>query len=510
MHVDENEFFREATIRLCGTLDVQQAMRDCCDYIKKFVPVSRMYLQLFDPNLNVLAIMSSVIREGEEGSRVIHIPQEYKNAWVHNWDGYVIINDPSKEAWFWKDLLATGRNPDISLILIRLKIGDNTFCWFALVTDGQGAYTEEHARLMLLLKKPLTIAVANALQHEEVLRLKNLLADEHRRLYQKLRELSSDIIGKQAGLKEVMGMCREVAPLDSPVLLLGETGVGKDLLANAIHAYSPRKQAPFVSVNCGAIAETLLDSELFGHEKGAFTGAVSQKMGRFERADKGTVFLDEIGDLSSQGQVRLLHVLQYKEIERVGGTRPIPADTRIIAATNKNLEEMVKSGQFRKDLWFRLSVFPITIPPLRQRRQDIPELLYYFIEQKRRALKLDITPRLSPGAIDQLMAYDWPGNVRELQNIVERALIRNRDGLLRLEELLGIQSQIEHESTEAVDQTYGVRNLDEINSRHISQILKLSKGKINGPGGAAEVLGIHPNTLRKRMDKLGISYKRMS
>jgi transcriptional regulator with GAF, ATPase, and Fis domain len=488
MRVDENLFFREATIRLCGNLDIQKAMRDCCEFIKEFVPVSRMYLQLFDPRRNVLQIISSVIREGEEGARFLYIPEEYNRLWLEDWQGYKIINDPSTEPWLWKDLQARGRGADTSFLILRLKIGDGWFCWLALVAKGTGVYTEEHARLMLLLHEPFTIAVANALRHEEVLRLKNLLASESRHLYEELTGLSTEIIGKQTGLRDVMRMCHQIAPLDSPVLLLGETGVGKDLFATAIHNLSPRKNAPFVSVNCGAMAETLLDSELFGHEKGAFTGANYQKKGRFERAEKGTIFLDEIGDLSYEGQIRLLRVLQYKEIERVGGSQPIPVDIRIIAATNKNLEEMVKSGKFRKDLWFRLNVFPITIPPLRQRTGDIPKLLNYFIQRKRNDLKLD---------------------VRELQNIVERALIKNRDGLLMLEELLVMEPLKEHQSILAA-QVNNVQNLNELNSVHINQVLRLTNGKISGPGGAAERLGMHPNTLRKRMDKLGIPYKRMA
>ena len=214
-----------------------------------------------------------------------------------------------------------------------------------------------------------------------------MLADDNRYLYDELRSVSGDeIIGSDFGLKTVMEMVRQVAPLDSPVLLLGETGTGKEVIANAIHYSSPRKDGPFIKVNCGAIPETLLDSELFGHEKGAFTGAISQKRGRFERADKGTIFLDEIGELPLQAQVRLLSVLQTREIERVGGTSPIPVDIRIISATHRDLEEMIASRRFREDLWFRLNVFPITIPPLRQRREDIPALLHHLMERKSREL----------------------------------------------------------------------------------------------------------------------------
>jgi transcriptional regulator with GAF, ATPase, and Fis domain len=307
-----------------------------------------------------------------------------------------------------------------------------------------------------------------------------------------------------------MEMVQQVAPLDSPVLLLGETGTGKEVIANAIHYSSPRKDGPFIKVNCGAIPETLLDSELFGHERGAFTGAISQRRGRFERADRGTIFLDEIGELPPQAQVRLLNVLQRKEIERVGGGSPIPVDTRIISATNRNLEGMIASGRFREDLWFRLNVFPIMIPPLRQRKEDIPALVHYFIDRKSLVLKLAERPVLAPGAIDRLIAYDWPGNVRELENMIERALIQRRKGVLSFETLLPSAAAGGRKGVEDVGRNRALPSLDEMAVRHIRRALKVARGKINGPGGAAQILGLHPNTLRKRMTKLGIPFGRRS
>ena len=219
-------------------------------------------------------------------------------------------------------------------------------------------------------------------------------------------------------------MVRLVASLNSPVLLLGETGVGKEVIANAIHYSSPRKDGPFIKVNCGAIPDTLIDSELFGHEEGAFTGATTKKRGRFERAHKGTILLDEIGELPPPAQIRLLRVIQNKEVERVGGTKPIPVDIRVIAATHRNLKEMVSKNEFREDLWFRLNVFPITIPPLRERKEDIHALVQHFAERKSKELKFHTVPTLATGAIDRLKSYHWPGNVRELENVVERALIQ--------------------------------------------------------------------------------------
>jgi transcriptional regulator with GAF, ATPase, and Fis domain len=375
-----------------------------------------------------------------------------------------------------------------------------------LTTEGEKKFTRQHAALLSLLREPFAIAMANALKHREVIKLRDMLADDNRNLYRELRRLAGDeIIGVHFGLKDVMKKVGRVASLDSPVLLLGETGTGKDVLANAIHYSSPRREGPFISVNCGAIPETLIDSELFGHEKGAFTGAVSQKRGRFERADKGTIFLDEIAELPLQSQVKLLRVFQNKEIERVGGTETIPLDIRIIAATNRDLEMMLEAGTFRNDLWFRLNVFPIEIPPLRERKIDMPALVQHFISLKVKELKLPHIPVLAPNAIEPLMAYHWPGNVRELANVVERALIMNQGGPLSFD---WITTTLERKSSEPESQSSITNNLDEIITLHIEKILTLTQGKIQGPGSAAEQLGMNPSTLRNRMKKYGIEYGR--
>jgi transcriptional regulator with GAF, ATPase, and Fis domain len=323
-------------------------------------------------------------------------------------------------------------------------------------------------------------------------------------LYRELHRISGEeIVGDNFGLREVMQQVRQVAPMDSPVLLTGETGVGKDVVANAIHQSSARSKEAFISVNCGAIPESLIDSELFGHEKGAFTGAIAQKKGRFERANKGTIFLDEIGELPLEAQVRLLRVLQTRVIERVGGTQTINLDIRVIAATNRDLEDLVYAGKFRDDLWFRLNVFPIWIPPLRERKADIPALLQHFISLKSKELKLPSIPSLAPMAVDTLLEYHWPGNVRELQNIIERALILNPKGPLRFDHILGNPNGVASQKTGKKTD-----NLDNLISAHIKTVLNKAGGKIHGPGGAAELLGLNANTLRNRMNKLGISYGR--
>jgi transcriptional regulator with GAF, ATPase, and Fis domain len=417
----------------------------------------------------------------------------------------VFIFDKPNERAISREMLAFHDVSCVSLMVMYLKSQEKVLGALALISE-EDHYTQEHADLISLLKDPFAIAMSNALQHREVLKLKDLLADDNRFLNEELYRISGDeIIGANFGLKDVLYHVRQVAPLDSPVLLSGETGVGKDVIANAIHYSSSRSRGPLVSVNCGAIPDSLIDSELFGHEKGAFTGAISQKRGRFERADKGTIFLDEIGELPLEAQVRLLRVLQTREIERVGGTKTLSLDIRIIAATNRNLQELVRKKLFREDLWFRLNVFPIWIPPLRERKSDIPALLQHFIGLKSRELKLPTIPKVSSKAMDFLMEYPWPGNVRELQNVVERELILQPGGPLGFDHIIqsmqGKQADIKKPHKTSF-------NLDDMISNHIREVLTQTNGKIHGPGGAAELLGVNANTLRNRMNKLGIDYKK--
>jgi len=511
MKVDKNEFFREAVHRICGSLEIEKAMESCFHYLKNVLPLDSIHLDHYQPDQNVFKSVASFSFDPVLSKiKVIPLPEESKEHWATEWadmEEIQIINNPEKSPEIRELCRVIGRNVDFSAIRMRLELDGRRVGALGLTVDGAGQYTEEHAEFVRALHEPFVIAMANALQHEEVLRLKEMLADDNRFLRRQLSDISgSEVIGADFGLKGVMKMVRQVAPLDSPVLLMGETGVGKGIIANVIHLASPRREESFINVNCGAIPDTLLDSELFGHEKGAFTGAISHKRGRFERADNGTIFLDEIGELPPQAQVRLLNVLQNKEIERVGGSKSIPLDIRIISATNRNLEEMMRSGRFREDLWFRLNVFPIMLPPLRQRKEDLPALVHYFVERKSKELKINDKPSLAPGALDRLMRYDWPGNVRELENLVERALIRRHDDYLTFDDLIvpDAAQNIEHEKKERNK----LFTLNEMNSRHIRHALKLASGKINGPGGAAELLDIHPNTLRKRMEKLGIAYKR--
>src|SRR6185369_9037824 len=444
--------------------------------------------------------------DGEGAEEIVPLPEQVWE-WGRTLSGPQIM-DARNLSGPAKAIAALVRLEGNSDLALPLRVENELIGMLILRANGERRYDQGHAELLSAVADPFALALANTLSYREVLRYRDILLDDNRFLSRELLSQAGDeIIGGNSGLRNVMEMVQQVAPLNNTVLLMGETGTGKEVIANAIHFASPRKDGPFIKVNCGAIPESLIDSELFGHEKGAFTGAVSEKRGRFERANGGTLFLDEIGELPPQAQVRLLRVLQQREIERVGGDKTIPVDVRVIAATHRNLESMVSENRFREDLWFRLNVFPIIIPPLRQRKDDVPALTRFFVELKCRELGVAIPPAIAPGALEGLMKYGWPGNVRELENLVERELIRHRGGQLRFDSLLPSEMGSETQSaTEIIDGS--PLNLDEAMSLQISKVLKITKGKIHGPGGAAELLGINPNTLRGRMSKLGIAYGR--
>jgi transcriptional regulator with GAF, ATPase, and Fis domain len=305
-----------------------------------------------------------------------------------------------------------------------------------------------------------------------------------------------DVVGESAPLRLALARLSQVAPTSSNVLLLGETGTGKELFARALHARSRRQARPLVRVNCAALPPTLVESELFGHEKGAFTGAVATRQGRFELADGGTIFLDEIGDLTPEVQVKFLRVLQEGEFERVGSSRTKRVDVRVIAATHRDLEAAVAAGTFRADLYYRLSVYPIHLPSLRERREDIPRLVWFFIQRHQRELGRQIS-KVPQSVMDALQHHSWPGNVRELENVVERAMIASSGDLLQLDEPLAFKN-VAHAVPEGVD------DLDTVQRMHIESVLQRCGWRINGSGNAAERLGVHPNTLRFRMKKLGV------
>ncbi len=508
---DPNEFFRNATMRICGSLEIEETLRGTVEYLKSFIPVDRICLQVFEPQLMAIRTVATATEDALDNDDFLFpLPEDYRKRILEHGvrpEKETVIIDSVERNPLAREMLSMHDIEHASILRMNLLTEGGRFGGVILTAEGDNRYAEEHMRLFGLLEEPFTIALANILAHRQVLKLKEMLTDDNRFLTSELRRLSGDeIVGSDYGLRGVMRQVSQVAPTESPVMISGETGTGKDVIANAIHLSSPRHEGPFIAVNCGAIPESLLDSELFGHEKGAFTGALSKKRGRFERADKGTILLDEIGEMPLEAQVRLLRVLQNREIERIGGTRSIPLNIRIIAATNKDLEKEVQEGRFRKDLWFRINVFPIVVPPLRERVSDIPALVQHFIERKAKELKVGDTPRLADGAIDTLMTYDWPGNVRELENVIERAMILHRDEPLGFDDL-GVSSS---RSTKGQSQASNVQSLDldTMTVQHITLVLQMTGGKIHGPGGAGELLGVNPSTLRYKMKKLGISFQK--
>ena len=520
--VDENEFYRQATMRICGSLDIEVGLSSLIKYLKPFIPVNYIYFDNYEEDLGAVRTIARAAECRGEKLDVLTSLSPESNKLILDLcrkmkTSYAEIDNQAQNTPLVMEFTENICSSDVcgveafSLLSLHLVMDGKFLGGVVIMAEGENRYIEEHKDLLMLLDVPFCVAASNTLRFREIMRLKDLLTDDNRYLHRELLRISGDdIIGENFGLREVMDQARQVTPLNNSVLLLGETGVGKDVIANAIHYSSPRQQAPFITVNCGAIPDTLIDSELFGHEKGAFSGAINQKRGRFERANGGTIFLDEIGELPPPAQIRLLRVLENKEIERVGGSDPISLDVRIMAATHRNLPRMVQEGSFREDLLFRLNVFPITIPPLRERRMDIPALVQHFIDRKSKDLKLHTPPKLATGAIDRLMDYDWPGNVRELGNVVERSLILNSNGSLSFDNLLpGSRQDISPLPATAGDSLpIGSRKLDDVISAHLRQVLKETEGRINGSDGAAQILGINPSTLRNKLIKLDIPYGR--
>ncbi|MGV3767481.1 MAG: sigma-54-dependent transcriptional regulator [Chitinophagaceae bacterium] len=310
----------------------------------------------------------------------------------------------------------------------------------------------------------------------------------------------SNIIGNSANLKKLLGTVLMVAPSEASVLILGESGTGKERVASAIHSLSPKKGKPFVKVNCAALPATLIESELFGHERGAFTGAFEKRIGKFEQASGGTIFLDEIGEMPPETQVKLLRVLQEKEIERVGGSKTLKIDVRVIAATNRDLQKEIAEGRFRMDLYYRLNVFPLTLPPLRERKEDIPLLAHHFLQRFAVESGKHIKNIAAP-AMEQLLRYEWPGNIRELENQMERAVLMTNEPVIAGFDLPKMPAP---EKTTPVPQATKPKTIDENERDHIIAVLRQCKGKISGEGGAAEMLRINVSTLNSRIKKHGI------
>jgi formate hydrogenlyase transcriptional activator len=410
-----------------------------------------------------------------------------------------------------------------SVCLVPLLNRGRAIGILSTVRTTENPFAPEEVEFLSQIAGPIAIAIENALAYEEISRLKDKLAEEKLYLEEQFRsEMGFEqIIGNSSALKHVLRLVETVAPSDSTVLLLGETGTGKELIARAIHDRSRRKGRTFVKLNCAAIPTGLLESELFGHEKGAFTGAISQRIGRMELADQGTLFLDEVGDIPTEIQPKLLRVLQEREFERLGSTHTRKVNVRIVAATNRDLEKMVADREFRADLFYRLNVFPIRVPPLRQRREDIPLLASYFVQKIATQMqkKIDSVPA---SVIKELTAWEWPGNIRELENFIERAVILTRGKTLEapLSELHKVstdrptqpgtareEEEIARIVKDTISSLSGKRALNEHARKQRDEIIRVlteCKGRVGGPDGAAALMRVSRTTLISRIRRLGI------
>ena len=394
-----------------------------------------------------------------------------------------------------------------SYVIVPLVVHGRSIGVLAVASVNPSQYSETDAAFFREVANQVALAVENMKAYEEIAALKARLERESIYLQEEIQREHNftELVGNSPRLLALLRQVEQVAPTDSTVLIAGETGTGKELIARAIHARSGRRDRALVKVNCSAISAGLVESELFGHVKGAFTGAIERRIGRFELADGGTIFLDEVGELPPDTQVKLLRVLQEREFEPVGSSRTQPVNVRVIAATNRNLEEAVTSGRFRSDLFFRLHVLPLTVPPLRERREDIRLLVMFFLAQFAGKLGKRVAS-VTDETMERLAAYDWPGNVRELQNVLERSVILAEGPVLDIDPtMLPSQSSIVGRapafSAAAPD---SLPSLEEVERAHILAALERTGWVIDGARGAAAILKLHPNTLRSRMDRLGL------
>jgi hydrogenase-4 transcriptional activator len=509
----------------CRHIEIGEAVREAAPTLFQRLPINLVLIRHVDPQRRTIETVATGL------CRPTTVPDEHRHE----------LSEPDFNrllAWSRRNDLAQGdaaRLDDVPSgtlpgdlageVLVGPLNGPTGLVGLAVfATQAPRHFQERHVEIVRYLLEPFTVWIENDRRQRELRVLREAAEAENRTLLNKLgrAQLADTIVGADTGLREPMQKVGQVARTDVPVLILGESGSGKEVVARAIHERSTRAKGPFLRVNCGAIASELIDSELFGHEKGSFTGAASLRKGWFERADGGTLLLDECGELTPAAQVRLLRVLQDGTFERVGGEAPVTVDVRIIAATHRNLEAMTADGSFRHDLWYRLSVFPLRLPALRERKSDIPAMAAHFAE--RSARRLGMPPlQLTPDDLELLAEYPWPGNVRELSAVMERAVILGEGKRIEVAKALGTQPAAPHASHFSQAATVppvllpigpatlpmggDFPSLDEAQARHIEAALRRTEGRIEGPFGAARLLRINPHTLRGRMRSLGLDWR---
>ena len=521
---DQNHLAEEL-LKICQRMSSERNLAALLDLIAneatKLMGADRASLFLLDPERREL--LSKVVLGSEE----IRFDARLGIAGTVALTGETInVEDAYQDPRFYKeiDLLSGYRTQSLLAVPLRTNNGEIIGTFEVLNKETRGAFSKADEEILKALAAQAAISLENARLYEkmqqeigqrrdaeqalkrtadelqaalaEVEQLKNRLQIENVYLQEEIKTEHNfeEIIGRSAALKKVLRGAEQVASSDATVLISGETGTGKELVARAIHNLSQRKDTPLVKVNCGAIPANLVESELFGHEKGAFTGALQRRIGRFEMADGGTIFLDEVGELPLDTQVKLLRVLQDGEFERVGSSKPVKVDVRVIAATNRNLSAAIKEGAFRQDLFYRLNVFPLDMPPLRERKTDIPLLANFFMNKFGKKMGKDIKG-VSKATLERMESYSWPGNIRELQNVIERAVVTASGSTIEIDDsILGA------DSTSRAD----VEALQQVERAHIIRVLKQTNWVVHGQAGAAAILRINPSTLRFRMEKLGI------
>ena len=490
----------EITNRVVSKLDLPDLLREISANIRRVLDCNVVGVRLPDPETGEL-VMTGIDSKSE-------VPQNLTTSLVKR----------STESVFRTRKIARLASKDIAAEPGIAAAGTRSLCMFPLVSHDrvlgvlglgsvqEDAFSDDDVSFLGQVANQIALAVENALAYGEISQLRDRLARENVYLESEIRsELHfDDIIGTSKALQRVLKDVETVAPTDSTVLICGETGTGKELIARALHNLSARKSNAFVKLNCAAIPNGLLESELFGHEKGAFTGAISQRVGRFEVAHRGTIFLDEIGEIPLELQPKLLRVLQEREFERLGSSRTLRSDARLIAATNRDLKEMVDQQKFRSDLYYRLNVFPIRVPALRDRKEDIPLLVRHFVQEFSRRNNRAINT-IPSEAMEVLVRYSWPGNIRELQNVIERAVIISRGPVLTvaISDLDADIAKRDAGGNESLQDT-----LNETERSQILRALEAANWVISGPEGAAARLGMKRSTLQLRMQKLGIRVSR--
>jgi Nif-specific regulatory protein len=504
---------------IISNLTQESLLRAIFRALRRVVPFDRCAIFLHDPKKNVLRLIAL-----EASAPSAHFAVGYEVAvdegnagWVFRHQKFSLRRDLEKErSYATEDILFS--EGIRSLCAVPLIVRTQSIGTLGVVAEIPDQYSKADAEFLQEVANQVALAIENMKSYEEIAGLKARLEAENVYLQEEIRTEHnfSEVVGNSPSLVAVLRKVEQIAPTDSTVLVLGETGTGKELIARAIHDRSARKRRPLVKVNCSAISAGLVESELFGHVKGAFTGAFERRVGRFELADGGTIFLDEIAELPLETQVKLLRVLQEQEFEAVGSSRTVRVNVRIIAATNRDLEEAIKAGRFRSDLFYRLNVFPLYVPPLRERLSDIPQLVAFFLERFSKKFGKSVEA-VSRSTMSLLESYAWPGNIRELQNLIERGVVLCQGPVLTLDPSLlpsgdvppraVMSAPVAHPMT-ATGPKGGSSSLEEVERQHIRAVLEQTGGVVEGPKGAAKILNLHPNTLRSRMKKLGIRTKR--